>query len=156
MTNKTPFKTLDTYSTEAYQLYNTLRAYTNYPRIEQDGYEDLDGKLYSLAFVSLIQNYLSIAENTTQFEDWDELILEMEIEMDKKEVLANYPQTEEDYNEHIWNVKELYKQNIIKDLKELYPTDSLLLKFFSSLYYLADDEYIPDLNLDMINFIDEL
>ncbi len=158
MKNNTPFNILDSYNKESYTLYKFAQSFFGYPNIivADDEYQDIEGKLYATAFTYLMQDFLKVCIDMYPYEDWEELVILMEFKEDSdffiKHSNGNFENIE--FSELAWDVMQDYRKRIVNDIKNLFGNSTL--SFFASIFKLADDDYIPELSIEMLNFMDEL
>lgn len=88
MRNNTPFSTIDTYDKACYNLYLVVQSLFSYPDITEDEIEDLEGKLYAMAFTYICHDYLNITIDQYPYDDFDELVNIMNFELHKQEIVT--------------------------------------------------------------------
>lgn len=128
--NNKPFQLiLDSYDDECYYLYTVLRSLKNYPAIYNDDYINEEGALYATSFALLCERYVyHTTENMGNYiDDYPELLHILSLEMNavtfEEQLLAT-------------------KAIIAKDLKTLFPTEKLILLFFSTIFKMGTEEDI--------------
>ncbi len=158
MKNNTPFNILDSYNKESYTLYKFAQSFFGYPNIivSDDEYEDIEGKLYATAFAYLMQDFLEASVQMYPYEGWEELINIMEFKEDIDFFIkrSNSNIENDEFSELVWDVIQDYKKIIVTDIKNLF--ENKALSFFTSIFKLADDDYTPELSLEILGFMDEL
>lgn len=139
MNNYSAFDLLmPTYANETYKIYNFLRSIFNYPFINEDekfNHDDVQGKLYAIAFALTYSSYLRHFKFYTPALETSELILQMKFEEQATELyaLANeltILKTEDDASERlleksfteivttlVWH----HHQLLSNDIKKIFP-----------------------------------
>ncbi|TYB79173.1 hypothetical protein [Bizionia myxarmorum] len=152
-----PFESiLDSYATESAKLYSVVSSLFNYPEIGED--EDLEGRLYATAFAYLCHDYLIASIELYRFEDFDGFVENMNFIPDELELLNLKEQSitidwvPEDFSEVVWALIQDYQLKIVKDIHMVFGSQKLKMRLFSSIFKMADDQYMPDLNMNTIEF----
>ena len=154
--NRTPFDFLDAYGDECFYLYAVVKSLFYYPFVIEKDEIQTEGKLYALAFSDLCQEYLKLMADVHPHEDWELKLQEMHFDEDKTYIEKKWGKKFEHdtYSELIEEVVQNHQKTIKKDLKNTF--QDKLPAFLGSIFNMAeDDEFTPDVNLDVLNYFDE-
>lgn len=160
MKNSKPFEILlDIYYKECTALYDVVRHLLNYPSIQPEN--DLEGKLYASAFALICSNYLEVTQNMYPHQDFPLFIEQMnfkkaDFEFFKKgltsETLNYIP---ESFEELVFALLQDYQKTIKADLRNLFQTDTNLMRLFSSIFSFDNADYMPEMTMDSIDFFSD-
>lgn len=161
MKNDKPFSILlDMYNKECFYLYAMIGSLFNYPKIEEEEVEDLEGKLYASAFAYLCSRYLNASVNMYEHADLDLFIEEMDFLPDASELAQLQKKSHsinsesEDFTEMVWELINHYRLKIISDIHFLFASEKLKMRLFSSIFDMDDSDFIPELNQAVIEFFE--
>ncbi|MEO5891279.1 MAG: hypothetical protein ABIQ31_13580 [Ferruginibacter sp.] len=150
MTNNKPFQILlDYHDQDCFQLFCVLKSLCDYPSIHDDsGYDDYDGKLYAAAFSFICSDYLVEFAKMYPHEDFEGFVDEMNFKDqidDPIELAQNYGvEYIEDFEDLIYNIIKQLRVKICDDIKLLFPTELLQLRFFGSIFNMDETNgYMP-------------
>lgn len=160
MKNSRPFEILlDIYAKENAVLYDVVRHLLNYPSIQPDN--DLEGKLYASAFAFICSNYLEVTQNMYPQQDFSLFIEEMKFQREDFEFFKKGLTSEtlnyipESFEELVFAILQDYQKNIKADLRNLFQTDTFLMRLFSSIFSFNNADFIPDMTMDSIDFFND-
>ena len=151
MKNNKPFDIiLDSYSSEAFQLFCIVRSLFDYPAIDDgsDG-DDYGGKLYAAAFAYICSDYLAQYAGVYPLEDFGYFVDRMDFEADL-EFLKEYPELQNikgnttNLNEMVETLIESYRRKISIDIKTLFNSEKLQLRLFGAMFNMGEQyEFEP-------------
>jgi hypothetical protein len=151
MKNNKPFEIiLDSYASEAFQLFCIVRSLFDYPAIDDgSGDEDYEGKLYAAAFAYICSDYLAKYAGVYPLEDFGYFVDKMDFEADLV-FLREYPEVQnidgntKNLNELVEILIESFRSKISKDIKTLFNSEKLQLSLFGAMFNMGEQhEFEP-------------
>ncbi|WP_138432393.1 hypothetical protein [Winogradskyella algicola] len=161
MKTSLPFNTLDAYSKECTNLYAVVQSLFGYPSISENEIESLEGKLYAIAFTYICHDYLEVTIDQYPYDDFNELVNLMNFKSHEQEItkaakgISQDPEDLETIYTKVWLLKLQYRKQISEDLKLCFRDSKTIGKFFSAIFKMKDSDYMPNLSLEEIGFIDD-